>query len=262
MKYLFIFLLMFNFTNSQITNDTTETLKKYSYLVYGQKNNKIHNGSGFFIKHKEIIYFVTARHVITGCRGDGNKIKFQPDIMNILDKDKESTYPINVIEIFEKCTCYPQNEELDVEIIRINSPWDLGLNTINAFIGVSMFDYDYFATWGFPFYNMVENNEYDIMKNPVLTSGKTPDFFMSRPFVDKTKTKEDNFNYLLNLKNITFNTNLEGASGSPVFLKNTNTNKWQIIGALIGAPNENSTEKYFIIARIEAILKKIEDLNK
>jgi len=264
MKYLFILFLLSksNIAHSQFENITTDSLKKYSYLIYGNKKLKIQNGTGFFIRYKGTLYFVTARHVITGCREEGEKIKYQPDTMNLLNKHKLSSYPIYVKEIYEKSVCYPQYVELDIEAFKIDSRWDLGINTVDSFFGNSLFEYNQFATWGFPFYNMVEGNQYDIMKEPILITGEVPDFWMTRPYADTSNTKEDTLNYLLHCKSIVINKNLGGASGSPVFLRNTTTNRWQIVGALIGAPNELAIKKQFTIARIEAILKKIEKIHQ
>lgn len=200
MKYLFILLLLSksNFAHSQIENNNTDFLKKYSYLIYGEKNQKIQNGTGFFIRYKGTLYFVTARHVVTGCRGNGQKIKFQPDTMNILNKNKLSTYPIYVKDMYEKSICYPQYVELDIEVYKIDSHWDLGLNTVDSFIGNPFFQYNEFATQGFPFYNMIEGNEYDIMKEPILITIEAPNFWMTRQYSDTTNTKEDTLNYQLN----------------------------------------------------------------
>src|SRR5260221_7511580 len=72
-----------------------DTVMKYSYAVsgtYTDPRNPMtvthYTGSGFFVRANEKIFFVTARHVISGCREKAGATKNFPDTMNIFLHDE------------------------------------------------------------------------------------------------------------------------------------------------------------------------------
>lgn len=87
---MFRFLILFALPSFVTAQDS---LKKYSYLVYGQSNSNVsslHTGTGSFLKKGNKVYFLSSNHVFSGFDSEAKKIEDYPDTLYINLKEKKS----------------------------------------------------------------------------------------------------------------------------------------------------------------------------
>ena len=103
-SFFFLLLFLFHFSNS-FCNPPSDSLEKYSYNVIGFTfPTGVYFGTGFFIRNKGFIYFISAMHVLTGCDHGILPNKF-PDEMNVFLKDPMQIISIPTKNIREKYSC-------------------------------------------------------------------------------------------------------------------------------------------------------------
>lgn len=267
MKLLFLLLIQIMghsyYLQAQIEN---EELKKYSYPIYGFKGMTPMTGTGFFIKRKGNLYLITAKHVLSSCRENGIKVKHYPDTMNVYVKFSDTTYGLiemDIREIRDTTKCLSEIIELDAGIIKLDTAWNNYVNSVERFIAEPYPEYDKCFIWGYPFHKYVVNDSFDINVGASLINFIYPNFRMTRQFIDSSSLVEDSLNYIISSNGFEWNKigPLEGFSGSPVFLRNIHTNNWQLVGILIKGESVPNKKRILIIARIEMVLKMIDELN-
>ena len=104
MRLLFISLLFLS--SDLFSQDPADSLAKYSYSIIGvMPSLSVVFGSGFFLRNNGFIYFITAKHVLTGCDKGLIPDRF-PDEMTIYLTNSTSTILIPTKQIKEKSPCY------------------------------------------------------------------------------------------------------------------------------------------------------------
>jgi hypothetical protein len=126
---LLIFLLAIEYYSfSQQSDDYFDSLKKYSYYISGfvMKPNRVSivTGTGFFIRNREVLFLVTAKHVLSGCNDSLLKDKDSPDTMIIwLKNDNMVSFkfiPINVSVIKDTSSCLPFFKSPDIIVLQVS----------------------------------------------------------------------------------------------------------------------------------------------
>jgi hypothetical protein len=89
-----------------VSQGNQDSLSKYSYQVFGFTPPKYSFfGTGFFIKNKNSLYFITAKHVLTGCT-HGNQFGHFPNKMNVMIDSGRHSFYINTTEIINSNPCH------------------------------------------------------------------------------------------------------------------------------------------------------------
>lgn len=268
--YLLIYLTFIIGCFSAQKNTTKEipadSLKKYSYYIGseviklrsdGLMTVMVGNGTGFFIRDKKGLYFVTARHNIVPCE-NGERL-FTKTIFFWLQE--ESGSPTNKISIeptqFYQLPCHQKNNDTDVIAIKVIKP--ISVYSIESFLLNIPTEYDEVEMWGYP-ENKKDTSaslEYELISNTTLPSG-------SYSFETKqdSATKEiDWINSYLVSKTSINNNSRSGYSGSPTFMKDKKTGKWVFIGLNWGHGDFGAGDKYLELVRPNIVLSQIESLD-
>jgi len=241
-------------------NYRPDAVMKYSYAVSGTYINPYHpeklthyTGSGFFVRVSQKIFFVTARHVISGCREKTGAKKNFPDTMNISLHGENGVPVLPVIPIvvssYRDSGVCPAIKYPDIAAVQVP---DSFMNKI-------------FITDA-----LVETEEPEI-SGPVTIAGfpsgkntgqlpgpaSSIDFTVykildSLNYINSERELEtDSTNYILLTKQTAIDSSLKGYSGSPVF--EFSKNSWHFRGILMGA---SIPGKYFVIVK-QKYLKEI-----
>lgn len=215
---------------------TQENVAKYSYFIYGDKDrNSIEQGTGFFLKNRNRLYFATAAHILLSWDFKNNKPTSPPIDTFFLRLPKKNSigfyfYPISVNIIRERFRKGYAFEYPDLCFIEILNSKEYDINIINfshSKYPISKNISDVFI-WGFPVNDTI-NDRGCYMTLPSSESvGKTiADYFKKVYWPDHNVY--DSINYQIKIikgpcKN--------GMSGSPIFLK-TSTSRNLVFGGMV-----------------------------
>ena len=217
----------------QKSDMNNEDLKKYSYLVSGDTILSIGKGhmqgTGFFIKREDKIYFVCAKHTLSGCNDKNVKDDRSPNIMYIHVGDM--LIPIDVKPIKDSAPCLPMVLDPDIIAAPINTAEinQVDINVINEHEGNLPQKFSELIIWGFP------NSESRI------TSFQSKDIsILTNLYVEvDNKPYTDNIHYCTEIKDKNVK-GTAGFSGSPAFLKDVDSGKFVFIGIFVGVhPDAN-----------------------
>lgn len=226
------------------TNETDrDELKKYSYLISGDtvlpgSINAHVQGTGFFVKKKKKIFFVCAKHTLSGCNNDNVKDPRTPEVMNILLADR--SIAINVKTLKETANCLPVQLEPDVYAVPINENEIKGssINFINIEENIPKINieeepkkYSEIVFYGFP----------DKQNGLTTFSAMNVMVFTNNPMEYQGKWYTDSINYSVAIEGTSV-AGTEGFSGSPVFLA-SEEKSFVFIGILVGK-NEKANGFY------------------
>lgn len=258
MKLLITTLLFFIRTFS--IGQPTDYLKKYSYYIGAEAITAINdgvvtvssfNGTGFFIRKKDELYLVTARHIAVPCKN--GKINFLIKMFVYLhDNNGLPTEKIFInIEQFLNLRCTVQNKDTDAIVIKVSNP--LSVYSVEDFILDIPKKYKEVEIWGYPKNNKDTSAEQRTISNTLLTRSKYS--FVS--ILDTNTNKVDLVNSFLVSKVVIFDSSRTGYSGSPVFIKNTKTKKWVLVGLNWGHGDFGKGENYLEMVRQNIISEMI-----
>jgi len=259
MNYLrFSFCLLLSFEIQAQNPTTKDTLKDFSYLLYGFKNiqKKYYQsqGTGFFIKTEDDIYFVTANHVVNGCVKNV-KDTTKPDFM-MLWQNKQGIYKewhlnFNTKLIRDTSICRNRDSYPEIFVYKLGNPntQQIKINCINNFIAeVSTFSKE-LIFYGFPSSN--RNDQENVFD-------QKPALFKSNDFVVRSNLKhlagQDVINYHIDIKDYKIDSSMRGFSGSPLFLKDYMTKKIVFAGILCAVDLINNT---LYIVKPEYLFRKV-----
>src|ERR1035438_3830484 len=128
---VFVYLVVSIHGFSQINQDS---LSKYSYSIFGF-TPPTHSffGSGFFIKRHHSLFFISAKHVVTGCIYE-TYLKHFPKEMNIVIDSPKTLINTNVELIAQRDPCSISFSDSDFVVTKVNSRFMRYVNSIEAFI--------------------------------------------------------------------------------------------------------------------------------
>lgn len=123
-----------------------DTLRKYSYLIVSmgrdRKNKKriipLNTGTGFFLRDEKKLYFITARHVVTGCEVYNAKtLPDIPTVVKIWYKDRSDKPAYRLIPLPDKIIktpCISAVALADADTLNVSEYFkDVDVNTIEGF---------------------------------------------------------------------------------------------------------------------------------
>jgi hypothetical protein len=269
MKY-FSLVLLFSYSvliskgQDNFNGNETDSLVKYSYNISGKYNfqkeaiNPInYSGTGFFINVHDKTLFVTAGHVLSGCKDKAEVRKYYPDEMNINLNDENGHFtwnllPVNLKELRDTGVCpaikYPDIGAYQVpdsfknKVFSIESLIKDDVAAINGTIKI----------YGFPISKNAGQGGYSQKESTALKIDNYK-ILDSLSFINSQGELEtDSTNYILLPKGIAIDASLKGYSGSPVF--EFNESSWRFIGVLMGA---NIPKKFLVIVKPKYLEEKL-----
>ena len=235
MKYLLIacFTFIVDCSSAQKINQVSkldDTLKKYSYYI-GFEIVKFHsgglataysgNGTGFFIRQKNGLYFITAKHNIVPCE-NGEKLFLKKIFIWLQDKQGVPTEKVSIEPFqFNDLVCRQKVNDTDAIVIKVIKP--ISVNSIESFIFNIPTEYNEVEIWGYPENKKDTSNreDYELISNTHLPANG----YSFETLHDTTKNITDWTNSYLVSKTAAIDDLRHGYSGSPVFIKNKKTKK-------------------------------------
>ncbi len=243
---LFTALLFILNSFSQVKNEY-DSLEKYSYYIDGANfsSTQIHaySGTGFFVRHKKKLFFITALHVLIGCMGSkdtcglGIKNPLHPKLMNIYltnesyKENKFITIDVSVIKDTAKCPSTPITPDIFSYEVQ-NSNADT-IYSIEKFLHKKLpRKIKEIIIFGFPGSEKDSTNWFLMKKASHILIGEYIFYNYYKFRACGGKMAVDSQDYII--KNNTIDvTKLSGYSGSPVFIKNARKKNWVLIGMFI-----------------------------
>jgi hypothetical protein len=230
------------------SQQSEESLSKYSYLIYGSVNSKtLEKGTGFFIRNNGKLFLLTANHVLTGwdCNHYYHKSPF-PDTMyvrvNRLNSADFDFIPINISKFKRIDFNYYYYQKPDICIYEMSLPKTDTVYSIEKLLmrgSVHAVDTNIVA-YGFPIIPAKTKNDI------ILTH---PTFAKATAISVSSNVKEwrhpesgiiDSINYQASI--ISEYQISGGFSGAPVFLKSQ-------FGYFFAGVINGGTDKAIIIVR-------------
>lgn len=260
----FIFLVV-NESKSQVNIVNVNEFKKYSYNILGSKQldsikHSIVNATGFFIRKNKRLFFVTALHVLTGCKDDNNKIENYPDSLFIVikspDKNKEGLLIPIVTKVNEPCT----KGALVPDFVIFEMPKDMPelnkVKSVENYFSPAFASVNEMYLAGFP------GKGYWIGDERRLPMAKSLDCKISDLNIPKAVVAGDIDTINFWMQTECHLDSIAGFSGGPVFMKDTRSNRWRVAGITVGAvTNDKKTPGNFVIlCRIDLLMKELNRL--
>ncbi len=246
---LVIIIILALIVNKCISQDS---LQKYSYQLLGLviKDKDIvqpYGGSGFFIRASKRLFFITAKHVVSGCLDSNTKIDSFPTVMQITIKTNshfEGVINLPIKEITKSIKCDSINKAPDFQIFEVKE--NKNVQSIESLIIPPFENVSQLIICGYPS-NLVKS--YNLHPNTSIIKIDIDNNDISIPIYDGIA---QDYNFSIKTK---YEDWLWGYSGSPVFIKDKNTNSYRIMGLLAAAAGE-----YLIVCNIGVVLKEIKEL--
>jgi hypothetical protein len=261
---LLLFSVQFLSAQGSKYDQDTDPLKKYSYNISGIYESKLlpgivvnYTGTGFFVMMVDKIYFVTASHVLSGCKEKGEASRHYPDSMNIYLNDHNGHFnnqliPVNLSAYRDTGVCsaivnpdigiYPVADSFKSRVFPINGLIKNDTPGIKGSLKI----------FGFPVSRNIQAGAYVLEESSLLSI----DDYESRDsfyFVNNAGELEtDSTNYILTPKGIPVDATLKGFSGSPVF-EHVDTS-WRFTGLLMGA---DTKRKLLVVVKPKYIKEKL-----
>lgn len=257
MKKIFI-LVGLTISLNSFCQDNQDSLAKYSYSIVGftlPKGGAF--GSGFFIKNKNSLYLVTAKHVLTGCGNYGVELDNMPKSMNVFIKGPPlQAFNINTEIIKKDIPCKESFYDSDFIVTIISNQFSNYVNSVEKLISPPYKNVKQVSIFGYPEYIYGKGNDKYYFINPISMNlhKKIYGFYV----------KEDSLKNINNAscffevdKFMEDYDSLGGFSGSPIFVQDDTSKKWRILGVFTGSGiNYNGNTAIWFVP-IEIIMNKI-----
>lgn len=262
---LLFFSFLFGYKNLASAQDT---LQQYSYMIVGIDNPRLSKngdlnfntptGTCFFIRIKNRLLLVSAKHVLTPWEPNvGTKSPIFPDTLYIrFENEKSHSFefePIDVTKIKDTISGGNAYNDPDVFVIEYTNPSNRKLNSIEKFFApISEDDISIACMVGYPsheksFQTLLFRKAVS-MNAEILNSINKPNTINDN--VHK-KTILDTLNYIIKPIN---GTPEPGFSGSPVFIKSKSSNSWLFGGIVSQGVLEDN---FLMIVKPQIVAQKI-----
>lgn len=229
-----------------------DSLSQYSYLLFGSTllnaNHKStipigKQGTGFFVRIDSSIYFITAKHNIANyLKKDDHKKDF-PDSLNVYTHYSD---PFNYITIpagwiSDSIRINEGLKDPDVFCYDVtNSIKSLKLNSIEIPLLENDFSpgkANFNKIWIFGFPEIKNKIIGEVIQLTPPYRFESNNFHVSENFPNQIGNDRgiDYLNYEVQIKDAIITSGFAGFSGSPVFIQNGNSLKWQFMGIIVAA---------------------------
>jgi hypothetical protein len=213
---LLTLLLFIAFTAS--TQDLTDSLSKYSYLIQIKTAGSKMQATGFFARHQQRLFFVTAAHCVTGWNPfEAQKVENFPDTIFIRmsnDTSHVQFLPMPVAGIKQRAKPFREYESPDVYVIEIKNPKAYPVYSVEKYFEEQVRCETAKSIWvsGYPYQK--ESRDYFIdRQQPLTSSASLGEAYCLYPFRPEAK-RPDELNYFATLDGVA----CAGLAGSPAYL--------------------------------------------
>jgi len=222
-------------------------LSKYSYLIRAEVNGEKVAGTCFFIKKGGVVYFVTAKHLVSGCVGTVKKYNYAKEIeVDISGADKP--LKINCVPINDTIKC----NALDLYVAPIDKYYSNYVNTVEMFVD-EVHKFGDITMWG---YQPTDNNWGSPKKRQILE-----DNYNSSPVTNANTMQPLPFTTSANFTNNFTMQSMMGYSGCPVFVQDIDGIKLLGVHSMNHPPNSLYITSCQYV-ETEAILNEIKNYEK
>lgn len=271
-RSLILIVLFFHLTRAQGQSIVYhDSLSQYSYLLFGSTLlNADHKstipigkqGTGFFVKIDSSIYFVTAKHTIANyLKNDDHKKDF-PDSLNVYTHYSD---PFNYITIpadwiSDSIRLNEGLKDPDVFAYEVTNSMK---NLKSDAIEISLLENDFAPgkanfnkIWIFGFPEIKNKRIGEVIQFTPPYRFESNNFHVSENFLNQIGSDRgiDYLNYEVLIKDAKITSAFAGFSGSPVFIQNRNSLKWQFMGIIVAA---NQIRNSIYVVKRDAVIRKI-----
>lgn len=248
-----------------------DSLSQYSYLLFGSTLlNADHKstiptgkqGTGFFVKIDSSVYFVTAKHTITNYLKNDDLKKDFPDSLNVYSHYSD---PFNYITIPAGWVSdsIRSNEGLkdpdmfayDVtNSMKILKPDAIEISLLENDFAPGKANFNKIWILGFPQIKNKIIGEVIQITPPYRFESKS--FHVSENFPNQIGNDRgiDYLNYEVLIKDAIINSGFAGFSGSPVFIQNGDSLKWQFMGIIVAT---NQIRNSIYVVKKDVVIRQI-----
>lgn len=272
---IFLFSVLFFFQVKSQSKIYHDSLSEYSYLLFSSTllntspdksaNSPGRQATGFFVKVDSLIFFVTAKHAVENDYiNDSDKNNF-PDSLNIYSHYSDPFNDITIPTFRNNAKNYDKEGLNNVDVYCFDVTDLVKGFRLNAFEITQLqndftpanYNFNKIKLFGFPESKNIIKVETIQITPPYRF--QTNKFIISESFLNQIGNDRgiDYVNYEIRLLDTKVDSELAGFSGSPIFIQNSQTNKWEFLGILVAInPIRNSI---YVVKRdevIRRILKK------
>jgi len=254
-KWIALLALLVSFNSySQFNQDS---LSKYCYSIFGYTPPS-HSffGSGFFIRRNNSLYFVSAKHVVTGCIY-GAYLKHFPKEMNIVIDSPKTLINARVELIAKRDPCSVSFKDSDFVVTKVSSRFMKYVHSVEAFILPPFDSLQEADIYGFPHYRELKRRKMDIFEPPYKMNLPHQ---ISSLFVNESSEKIDLTSCFFEVGSFMSDyDSLGGFSGAPIFVKDAFSPRVRILGIFTGSSVDQGGKIGIWFVPIEFALKAIDE---
>lgn len=250
LNFTLVFLALFLCSASQ---DLTDSLSKYSYLIQAKTPGTKLQATGFFARYQQRLFFITAAHCITGWDPfQFKKIDGFPDTLFIRtsnDTGRLHYLSLPVADIKRSTQPFHDYEVPDVYVIEIKNPKRYPVYSVEKYFNERPRCESIKSIWVSGYSHKEDYNEYFTdRQQPLTVTAILGDAYCFYPFRPEAK-RPDQLNYVTQFDD----NGAKGLSGAPAYL--LTENKHIVFGGLyIGGGNGLRTG---MVVRPEYVIDKI-----
>lgn len=234
--------------------ESDDSLGKYSYLIQTNNKESKSQATGFFVRHRQRLFFITAAHCLTGWDPFGfRRIENCPDTVFIRlsnDTSQVKFLPLPVLHIKEAAKPFHAYEYPDVSVVEIKDAKKYPVFSIEKFFEEVQCDLAK-VVWVYGYPNPENSNDYlRDRQQPFNTIAALGQAYCVHIFLPDVKLN-DPVNYYTYVNDGAAG---PGLSGAPAYLM-TEDNKIVFGGMYIGGTADPI--KTAIVVRPEYVIDKI-----
>ena len=227
-----------------------DSLRKYSYYIVGTFDNldsgKIVStgrvtGTGYFIRHDEKLYFITARHVLAGtdelCRKiipSDNEGLMNISLVNDSGIIQDEVITLNVKTIRDTTACNYLQLSPDIIAYEIDDSGNHKIYSVEKFLPTYLpKERGEIITFGYR--DSLDADGVFVTRESIPLITNKYRLYNNYQFYRGKENGVDSINYLVGQRDSLFNINeVQGHSGSPAFIKDNKCNRFVFLGTLVG----------------------------
>lgn len=214
---------------SQVKDLQDDSLSKYSYTIFGQVGSSpiLNAGTCFFIREKNNIFLVTAKHTLYYCDTITGKQTYKFETANVYLPSTSAFLPVSVPKIND--TCIIDNRDPDLFIAKIDTTWGNMINTIERFVMPPLRKFGKIEVFGqgfridSAFVSFVKPKRIELKENTFKYYTYAP---ISGGYLDT-------IHQFIETEQVNVGAWMKGYSGSPVFLQDLGSGKWRWCGVYV-----------------------------
>lgn len=251
LNFTLVLLVLFFSASSQ---DLGDSLNKYSYLIQAKTAGRTIQATGFFARHQQRLFFITAAHCLTGWDPfQFRKVDDFPDTVLIRmsnDTSRLHFLHLPVAGIKQAAKPFREYESPDVFVIEIKNPKAYSVYSVEKYFENRVRCETAKSIWVSGYPGQEGDDQYFTDRQLPLTSTATlGEAYCLYPFRPETK-RPDELNYFATLTGVGGN----GLAGAPAYL--LTEDKQIVFGGMYIGGGEKALRTGMVV-RPEYVVNKI-----